>query len=145
MATKPGYASAIHDVVDRLFVYGSLRTGQPARSLIQDHVVASVPARTTGRLIGFADYPGLLDDGPGPVVGELLTLTDLAAAFALLDAYEGGDFVRVLRRIERTDDGDGDRAAEGAGIWAWCYLLADPRLADDGVPVPGGDWARFRP
>ena len=56
---KPGYSSAIHDVVDRLFVYGTLRTGQHARSMILDHVARAEPATTQGTLIGFDDYPGL--------------------------------------------------------------------------------------
>jgi gamma-glutamylcyclotransferase (GGCT)/AIG2-like uncharacterized protein YtfP len=134
VARRPGYASAIHDVVDRLFVYGTLRSGHTARSLIQDHVVDSVPARTTGRLVAFPDYPGVVDEGTAPVHGELVQLRDLAAAFALLDAYEGNDFIRVLKKVVLPD---------GAEAWAWCYVLADPRLAEDGVPVTGGDWAAW--
>jgi gamma-glutamylcyclotransferase (GGCT)/AIG2-like uncharacterized protein YtfP len=56
---KAGYSSAIHDIVDRLFVYGTLRTGQHARSLITDHVAHSEAATTQGTLVGFDDYPGL--------------------------------------------------------------------------------------
>ena len=36
--------------MDRLFVYGSLRTGQAARSLIANHVVESQPASADGRM-----------------------------------------------------------------------------------------------
>ncbi len=91
-------------------------------------------ARTTGRLVAFADYPGLLDGPDQPVHGELLTLVDLPGAFGLLDAYEGHHFIRVLKKVV---------LADGSEAWAWCYVLADPRLVDDGTIVPGGDWAAW--
>lgn len=131
---KAGYSSAIHDVVDRLFVYGTLRTGQHARSLIADHVVRSEGATTQGTLVGFDDYPGLLDQGDTAVVGEMVVLGELAAAFALIDAYEGDDFIRILKKI---------RLATGEDEWAWCYVLSDPRMAEDGKVIESGDWAQL--
>jgi gamma-glutamylcyclotransferase (GGCT)/AIG2-like uncharacterized protein YtfP len=131
---KVGYSSAIHEIVDRLFVYGTLRVGQTARSLIADHVARSVPATSTGELVCFADYPGLLDDGAQTVVGEMVWLTDLAAAFALLDAYEGDDFIRILKKL---------RLEDGTETWAWCYVLADPRVVGDASPIAHGDWVRW--
>jgi gamma-glutamylcyclotransferase (GGCT)/AIG2-like uncharacterized protein YtfP len=62
-------------------------------------------------------------------------LADLAAAFALLDAYEGDDFIRVLKKI---------RKADGADEWAWCYVLSDPRMANSGTPIGSGDWVEFQ-
>jgi gamma-glutamylcyclotransferase (GGCT)/AIG2-like uncharacterized protein YtfP len=135
VARTPGYSSAIHDIVDRLFVYGTLRTGETARSLIADHVAQSEPATCSGVLIGFPDYPGLIDGETGVVTGELVTLTDLAAAFALIDAYEGDDFIRILKRVHKAD---------GTDEWAWCYVLADRRLAEVGTEIPSGDWVRWR-
>jgi gamma-glutamylcyclotransferase (GGCT)/AIG2-like uncharacterized protein YtfP len=131
---KPGYSSAVHDVVDRLFVYGTLRSGEPARSLIADHVVRFAPATATGTLYGFDEYPGLVDEGTAPIVGELVWLSDLAAAFALLDAYEGDDFIRVLKQIR----------CAGEEEWAWCYVLADRRTAEAGAVIPSGDWLQVR-
>lgn len=132
---KPGYSSAVHDVVDRLFVYGTLRAGQTARSMIADHVARSEPATTEGALIAFADYPGVLEGGAGTIQGELVWLTGLAAAFALLDAYEGDDFIRILKRCHK---------ANGEEEWAWCYVLADPRLEAAGTTIPHGDWVRWQ-
>jgi gamma-glutamylcyclotransferase (GGCT)/AIG2-like uncharacterized protein YtfP len=129
-----GYSSAIHEVVDRLFVYGTLRTGQTARSLIGDHVARAVPATATGALIAFPEYPGLVDAGDDTIVGELIWLRDLAAAFALLDAYEGEDFLRILKKV---------RLESGEDEWGWCYVLADPRLAEAGTTVPSGDWVHW--
>lgn len=132
---KPGYASAVHEVVDRIFVYGTLRSGQTARSLIANHVVRWEPARSAGKMFAFPmGYPGIVDEGAEPVKGELVWLRELAAAFALLDAYEGDDFVRILKRVWRED---------GTEEWAWCYVLANPDHAALGEPIPDGDWVRY--
>ena len=121
--------------MDRLFVYGSLRSGQAARSLIADHVIGSQPATVQGRLYAIADsYPGYLPGEPGTVVGEVMVLGDLAAALALLDAYEGEEFVRALYEV--TLVGDGTR------VWAWCYPLASTDLAEGAQLIESGDWAR---
>ncbi len=117
-----------------MFVYGSLRTGQSARPLIANHVIASQAATVRGRLYAIADsYPGYLPAAEGTVVGELVVLGDLAAALALLDAYEGEEFVRALQEV---------LAADGTRVWSWCYVLASPQLAEGAPPIESGDWAR---
>jgi len=122
----------VQAIVNRLFVYGTLRAGQAARSLIADHVVSAEPATARGRMFALPDgYPGFMPGPDGRVVGELMTLSDLAAAFALLDAYEGEEFQRALQEVELGD---------GRVLWAWCYVLASPELAEEGEPIPGGDW-----
>lgn len=122
------------DVVDRLFVYGTLRTGQTARSLIVPHVVKFERATIRGKIYAFPmGYPGLVD-GDGEVKGELMTITDLAAAFALLDAYEGTDFVRLLKMVTNAD---------GKPEAAWVYYLADPGAVHLAEPIPDGDWVRY--
>src|SRR5215468_3228447 len=92
-----------NDVLDRLFVYSTLRTGQTARSLITNLVEADLPCR---------------------VIGEVLWLTDLPATFGLLDAYEGDDFARVIRQVELDT---------GEALWTWIYVLADPDAARHGT------------
>ena len=123
------------EVVDRLFVYGTLCSGQTARSLVADHVARSEPATTEGRIYAFPmGYPGMVE-GDGAVRGELLWLSELAAALPLLDAYEGEDFERVLRRVRRQD---------GSEDLAWCYVLADPTTIVHAEPIDDGDWVRYR-
>ena len=130
-----GWSTAVQAVVNRLFVYGTLRSGQAARSLIADHVLAAEPASARGRMFALSDgYPGFLPGPEGRVVGELMTLSDLAAAFALIDAYEGDEFTRALQEVELGD---------GQMIWAWCYVLSSPVLAEEGELIPGGDWAAY--
>lgn len=121
--------------MNRLFVYGTLRSGQAARSLIANHVLAAEPASARGRMFALADgYPGFLPGTEGRVIGEVMTLSDLAAALALLDAYEGEDFTRSLTEVELTD---------GKPLWCWCYVLRSPELAEEGEVIPGGDWAAY--
>jgi len=129
----PGYVSDIHEIVDRVFVYGTLRSGQAARSLIENHVVRAEPATIQGHIYAFPlGFPGLVD-GDGVVQGEIMWLTDLAASLALLDAYEGEEFQRVLKKVHRQS---GDE-------WAWCYILVDPSTVTLGERISDGDWIKY--
>jgi gamma-glutamylcyclotransferase (GGCT)/AIG2-like uncharacterized protein YtfP len=109
-------------VLDRLFVYGTMRQGQTARSLIANQIARSAMG-----------HPGFVE-GDGSVFGEVIWLTELAATFALLDAYEGADFTRVVRPVELSN---------GEITTAWLYALADPSAARLGVQIPHGDWVRY--
>jgi gamma-glutamylcyclotransferase (GGCT)/AIG2-like uncharacterized protein YtfP len=123
------------DAGDRLFVYGTLRAGEAARALVASHVARSVPGTVRGAMYAFPmGYPGLVD-GEGAVRGELLWLSDLAAALPLLDEYEGEDFARVERSVELED---------GTRVTAWCYVLSDPSSVAGAEMVPGGDWISYR-
>jgi gamma-glutamylcyclotransferase (GGCT)/AIG2-like uncharacterized protein YtfP len=124
-----------HEVLDRLFVYGTLRQGQTARSMIANQITRCVPARTSGTIYAFPmGYPGFTDDGAGTVVGEVLWLTELAATFGVIDAYEGQDFARVIKQIT---------LETGEQIWTWIYTLADPGAVKLGTRIAHGDWVRY--
>jgi gamma-glutamylcyclotransferase (GGCT)/AIG2-like uncharacterized protein YtfP len=132
---KPGWSTDAQQIVDQLFVYGTLREGQAARSMIENYVAASRPATIAGAVYAFPDgYPGVLEHGRGTVMGELVKLTDLTAAFALLDAYEGDDFIRILK-VATLDD--------RSETFAWCYVLADERMVDGATLVDSGDWVDY--
>ncbi|HEU0030764.1 MAG TPA: gamma-glutamylcyclotransferase [Kofleriaceae bacterium] len=123
-----------HEVLDRLFVYGTMRQGQTARSLVANSITRSTRAYTSGHIYAFPmGYPGFVE-GDGQVVGELLWLTELAATFGLLDAYEGEDFARVIKQVT-TEDGE--------QIWSWIYTLADPTAVKLGTRIDDGDWVRY--
>ena len=128
-----------HEVVDRLFVYGTLRQGQTARSLVANQITRSVRAHTTGTIYAFPmGYPGFYEgDGKGRVVGEVIWLTELAATFGLLDAYEGQDFARVIKRVTV----EHDQTQEP--VWAWVYTLSDPAAVRYGTRIDHGDWVRY--
>lgn len=126
-----------HEILDRLFVYGTLRTGQTARSLVANQIDRCVKATTTGAIYAFPmGHPGFVEgDGIGRVVGEVLWLTELAATFGLLDAYEGADFARVIRKVTLEDSNE--------QVWAWVYALADPSTIRFGTLIEHGDWVRY--
>ena len=124
-----------HDVLDRLFVYGTMRQGQTARALVANQITRCVMATTTGSIYAFPmGYPGFLEGAKGTVHGEVLWLTELAATFGLLDAYEGQDFARVIRKVQL----DG-----GEEVWAWVYTLSDPSAVKLGSLIEDGDWVRY--
>ena len=125
-----------HDVLDRLFVYGTLRNSQTARSLIANQITGAAPATTTGAMFAFPmGYPGYVEEGTTTIRGEVLWLTDLAATFALLDAFEGNDFARMIRQVTLAETGE--------LVWAWIYVLSDPEMAKHGTPIEDGDWVRY--
>jgi gamma-glutamylcyclotransferase (GGCT)/AIG2-like uncharacterized protein YtfP len=123
-----------HEVLDRLFVYGTMRQGQTARSLIANQITRCVKAWTTGSIYAFPmGYPGYVD-GNDKITGEVLWLTELPATFGLLDAYEGGDFARVIKQVT---------LATGEEVWTWIYVLADPGAIKHGSLIADGDWVRY--
>src|SRR5690242_14166935 len=126
-----------HEILDRLFVYGTLRSGQTARSLVANQIKRCVKAATSGLIYAFPmGHPGFVEgDGTGIVVGEVLWLSDLAATFGLLDAYEGQDFARVIRKVTLDDTNE--------QTWAWIYELSDPSAARFGTRIDDGDWVRY--
>ncbi len=133
--------------IDRLFVYGTLRTGQTARTFIANSVLRSVTATASGVLYVFPmGYPAFVE-GKGAVFGELLWLEDLAATLAMLDAYEGNDFVRMVHQVTLPDgigaDGQANPQASRVKVWAWVYTLADPSTAALAEQITDGDWLRY--
>jgi gamma-glutamylcyclotransferase (GGCT)/AIG2-like uncharacterized protein YtfP len=124
-----------HEVLDRLFVYGTLRLGQTARSIIANSITRTEKASTNGTMYAFPmGYPGYTETAENRVVGEVLWLTELAATFGLLDAYEGQDFVRALKQV---------RLDSGEELWTWIYTLADPQTVKLGTLIEDGDWVRY--
>jgi gamma-glutamylcyclotransferase (GGCT)/AIG2-like uncharacterized protein YtfP len=125
-----------HEVLDRLFVYGTMRQGQTARSLVANSIKKSAKAQTSGQIYAFPmGYPGYSEgDGSHQVIGEVLWLTDLAATFGLLDAYEGEDFARVIKQVT---------TESGEQLWAWIYTLADAAAIQHGMLIADGDWVRY--
>ncbi|MGH1344116.1 MAG: gamma-glutamylcyclotransferase family protein [Nannocystales bacterium] len=123
---------------DALFVYGSLREGAAHEmyDVLREHGTPAGPARVRGRLYVVDGYPGLvLDQHAGWVVGELWTSV-AAAAWPVLDFYEGcsaedpapHEFVRREITVD----------AAGSSIPTWVYEFA--RDVSDLQLVPSGDW-----
>jgi gamma-glutamylcyclotransferase (GGCT)/AIG2-like uncharacterized protein YtfP len=126
-----------------VFVYGTLRQGQPNWGRLLAGRVERVVAGRLGDvvLLDCGHYPAAAEQGGGGgAVGEVVWVrpADWAFVLAALDHLEGYDprdpdplYERVVRPVE-TDDGPVD---------CWVYL-AGRALVEAGRPsVAGGDWA----
>jgi gamma-glutamylcyclotransferase (GGCT)/AIG2-like uncharacterized protein YtfP len=132
---KPGWSTDAHEIIDKVFVYGTLREGQPARSMLESYIEKSQPGTVKGTIFAFPDgYPGLLEDGADTVHGEVIKMSDLSSAFALLDAYEGDDFIRIIKTATVTG---------GAETPVWIYVLADERMVEGATRIESGDWVEY--
>jgi len=128
-------------MIDRLFVYGTLRrgSGHPLACRLQQGAEYLGLATVAGRLYRVAHYPGLVPARqPGQrVVGDLFRLRQPRALLAWLDRYEecGPGFPRpteYLRRAVRV------HPLGGAPCRAWVYLYN--RDTAGLAPIPGGDF-----
>ena len=143
---------------DLLVVYGTLRSGTGWRERLGvAGLVETVGwCRLAGSLFELGWYPGLVLDGAGSVVAEVLRMLEPSTLEAF-DRFEGYDPARpdageyrrrsieVVLELDDEDDGhdaDDDGAADAAGrgepVAAWVYEL-------DSVPIgaariEGGDW-----
>lgn len=133
---RPGWSTRANEIVDRVFAYGTFRAGESARAMIAGHVEDATPATVKGTIYAFPDgFPGMVAQGDSRVVGELLELNNLAAAFALLDAFEGDDYERIMKQVTLEN---------GTEVWAWIYMLKDPDSVRDAELIPSGDWVAWR-
>lgn len=119
--------------VDRLFVYGTLMTGEVRADLL-GRATKVVSATTSGRLYHLRyGYPALIDVDDGEVEGELVVVPDLEDRLVELDDYEGELYRRVVRAV---------RTAEGI-TQAWCFVVderAEAGLVADGALRVRGRW-----
>ena len=128
-----------------MFVYGTLRRGQPNWGRL---LAAAAERVVAGRLAGVllldcGHYPAAVErPGAGEAVGEVVWIRSDAwlATLAGIDHLEGYDpadrdrlYDRVLRSVD-TADGPVD---------CWVYV-AGPMLAGSARPaVTGGDWVAY--
>jgi gamma-glutamylcyclotransferase (GGCT)/AIG2-like uncharacterized protein YtfP len=143
---------------DLLVVYGTLRsgTGWRERLGVEDLVESVGRCRLAGSLFELGWYPGLVLDGGGPVVAEVLRLLDpsILEAFDRFEGYdptrpEAGEYRRrsIEVVVELDDDPDDDppddpHAAADPGrrkpVTAWVYELGS--VPTGAARIEGGDW-----
>ena len=121
---------------DRMFAYGTLMTGFSRRHLLGDaHLEGE--GRVRGSLYDFGEYPGVVLDDTGWVVGELYRVPDLAARLGRIDREEwydptdeaGSPYVRILARVH---------PGGGPSLDAWLYVYNG--LPGRGFRIDSGDW-----
>ncbi len=129
--------------LDAVFVYGTLRRGQPLHHHLSG-ARAEIPTTASGRLFDCGDYPAMALPSPGAttlVHGELVLLRDIAT-LSELDEVEGfagfsSEPSLFLRRLIEV-------SIEGGNVRrAWVYFggtaLGTPRSE-----IPSGDWLAHR-
>ena len=125
-----------------MFVYGTLRPGQPNfERLLAAHSERTVAGHLPGvLLLDCGHYPAVVErPGGGVVVGEAVWIrpdvwSEVLADLDHLEGYDPADpqplFDRVVRTVETAD----------GPVECWVYL-AGRMLAEAGRPaVAGGDW-----
>ena len=120
-----------------LFVYGTLKAGEPAHPMVAAAIVRSTPACLSGAVLhDLGAYPAAVV-GAGDVYGEVHWLAAAAfdAVIDRLDAYEGEEYRRV-RHLVWPDDG-------GMAIHAWVYLAEPAAMAFHPV-IADGRWTGAR-
>lgn len=116
----------------RLFVYGTLMSGEPFHHRLMEDARFLKKTKTAPayHLVDLGTYPGLAAGGETAVVGELYEIDE--SLQAVIDRLEGHP--HLYHRSTVTLEG-GDEAV--------AYLL--PEKAAGTYPVvPDGDWKRFQ-
>ena len=86
----------------RIFVYGTLRLGQPFHHLLGGPPQAIIATPPNYELLNLGRYPGLVEHGKTAVVGEIYEVD--TATIAILDEYEEHP-VEYIRTEIRLADG----------------------------------------
>jgi len=115
-------------MASRLFVYGSLLSGEPAHPLLAGARFLGRARTASGfELLNLGDYPALLRAGEAQVHGELYEVSD--EILAAVDVYEGCPEIYARQRIAL--DGGGEAEA---------YVMSSEEDARSLPRVTSGDW-----
>lgn len=129
---------------DFLFVYGTLRRGQPLARYLDPVKARFVgEGNIVGRLFDLGDYPGATPDPKrfSRVKGEVYELLEPAETLPVLDDVEGFDARRPERSLfERRSVTV--RLEAGADLTAWVYFYKKPLM--QALEIPDGDFIRYR-
>ena len=126
--------------LDRLFCYGSLMTGFSRWPLLGPAVLEGT-ARVRGSLYDFGEYPGIVLDDGGWVVGELYRVPDLGVRLPRLDAAEGYDPANPARSLYLRGPVTTHVApATTRDAWLYVYNPAVGGAPGRAARIDEGDW-----
>ena len=118
-------------MVDSLFVYGTLKSGESRNPLLGSGRV--IAAKTKGILLDLEYYPGMIN-GNGEVYGELRFISEIKSTIEELDRVEGADLNEPLFTREIIGVIHGNNQVN----WALCYLYN--RSCGDERTIQSGVW-----
>ena len=113
-------------VGEKVFVYGTLKSGQHANRILQHHAEFICEDKIEGSLYHLGAFPGFKAEGSSLVSGEVYEITD-EKLLGMLDEYEGYPtlYDRVKMRTER-------------GYFAWVYVFK--RKVNEDCLIEEGVW-----
>jgi len=116
--------------VHTVFVYGTLRKGQPNRPVMEPYLVADLgEGQIRGAMNDLGPFPAVTLEEDGVVTGEWVRVTD--EGLARLDRLEG--YPSFYDRAIVSDTANGLRG------WVYCM---EKRKVDGYERVESGDWVK---
>ena len=110
----------------KLFVYGTLRRGEPGHALLRGApLLATARTEPAFTLLDMGEWPALIEGGSTAIAGELYEVDE--STMLELDRYE--DVPELYLRVERAI----------AGEPAFIYVLR-PEHARGYAVIASGDW-----
>ena len=128
---------------EHLFVYGTLRRGQPLAPHLESSKARFVgEGRIVGRLFDLGDYPGATPDPKrfSTVRGEVHELFDPRETLLVLDDIEGFDAKHPERSLFERREAEVTLDAGGT-VRAWVYFYRQPLI--EATEIPDGDFIRY--
>ena len=131
-----------HGEIGHIFVYGSLKRGQPLYFLegLEDLRLEVLPARMQGGfLYNLGPFPGMiLKSSGGAVMGEVHRFRQIEMVLDILDEveeyYGEGDPNNLYRRVEH----DAELLNEEGFVTCWVYEYVGP--LDEAEFIETGFW-----
>lgn len=115
----------------KVFVYGTLKSGQHANGMMQSHGEMLCEGSIHGRLLDLGAFPAYIAGDDGEVFGEVWQID--SAGLSLLDRYEGeGSLYRRIQVNVKAHSGEHHEA------FAYEYLGDE----ENGEKVASGSWHR---
>jgi len=115
-----------------VFVYGTLRRGEPNRIVMQPHLVRDLGrGRIRGALYDWGAYPAATLDEDGVIAGEWVVVTN--EGLLALDELE--DYPELYTRTVVSD--------LVRDLRGWVYCMPAEWARRGGPRVSGGDWVAY--
>lgn len=112
-----------------VFVYGTLRQGQPNRWVMEPHLVSELGmGQIRGAMYDWGAFPVVTLEEAGEIVGEWVKVT--SEGLKALDRLEGYPHLYDRAMVE-------DMAN---GLRGWVYHMPTVKAKQNGERVESGDW-----
>jgi len=130
--------------VNHIALYGGLRRGEPAYYdfKLDQHLRYEGPCRIRGILLDLGDYPGVIEQDDGVVVGDVFSISDARVLEALddfecFDASKPHESLYLRKKVPLM--------APRVESWVYVYNQAQARQGSHSpTRIESGDWLAYR-